>query len=263
VKLETFMLFFLSALLLCACKSVEPDKNNGWQLQFADNFESEATKWDRFELICDPETYKDGIGRVCTSVDAAYEGKRSLCVWANEQKTVYSNHVSATYCFSPQRQSGRWRYEVKVYIPSITGSKGQVGPEFSMENTRQTAPGVFKTSTAGIQYLANPIMAECGTWYVWHQAQWTGFLVFKLETDTWYTLAVEADFVTNEYISFEISRDNVTDSCDLKAYSMSQEMKPEFFSEGFWLTCETENIWGQPNTDYILYYDSVVLEEWY
>jgi hypothetical protein len=263
MKLTPCMLCVLSCIVLLVCCSVDPYKKNGWQTEFTDDFEVMDTDWGTFEEICVPDIYEEGIGLVATTTQAAYEGERSLCVWANEQQSEYSNHVLANYCFAEQGNSGRWRYEVKVYIPSATSTQGQVGPEFSLQNTRQTEPGVFKTSTAGIQYLANPTMPECGTWYVWHEAQWTDFVFYKLAADTWYTLAVEADFSTNEYICFEITRDDATGRYGLETYSMAQEIKPGFFSEGFWLTCESENIWGVQYVDYMVYYDSVVLSKWH
>jgi hypothetical protein len=263
MRLMTYILFVLGCIVLLVCCGVDPYKKNGWHTEFTDDFEGMETDWGIFEEICVIDIYQAGIGLVATTTQAAYEGERSLCVWANEQKSEYSNHLSANYRFSEQGNSGRWRYEVNVYIPSATSTQGQVGPEFSMQNTRQTEPGVFRTSTAGIQYLANTTMAECGTWYVWHEAHWTDFLTFKLETDTWYTLAVEADFSTNEYVFFDITRGDVTDRYDFETYRMAREIKPDFDSEGFSLTCESENIWGVQHVDYMVYYDSVVLSQWY
>jgi hypothetical protein len=138
-----------------------------------------------------------------------------------------------------------------------------------MQNTRQGPGGAFKTSTAGIQYVANPQSSNQGRWYVWEQAgegtaAWQYVISQTLQAGSWYTLAVEADFGSNRYRWFSIQGDNLNKTEDLADRQIAREPKG-FTRESFVITLEGENAWSNcgtvPPTNYKVYYDDIALTQ--
>jgi hypothetical protein len=235
---------------------------------FTDGFETE-TNWMLFEEIVGGNTcYGSGIGSVARSMDVAYEGSYSLSVWANQTRSTKSNHLIGYKKYSDLGQMGILRYEIHSYIAPTTANSGETGPEFSMQNTRQIAPGEFRTSTAGIQYVANSSSSEADNWKVWREvtpgvAGWHTFMNQPLQAGVWYTLTVEADYNNNYYQSFSIQGGGLNLSTDLSTYRIAEEGK--FNEQAFVITLESENRWNNCGTagvyDYQVYYDQVTLTQ--
>lgn len=231
-----------------------------------DDFESDSG-WSLFEEIVGGNScYDNGIGNVVRSTDIAYSGFYSLKVWANQSRSTKSNHVIASRKYSNQGQKGNWRYQIHVYISPATVNSGQTGPEFSMQNTRQVAPSIFRTTTAGVQYIANPYSGY-GDWNVWREqspgvAGWSTFTTQVITHSVWYTLTLETDYTNNVYKSFSIEGGGINLSSDLSSYRIAQETK--FTEDAFVITLEDENLWNNCGAagvyDYIVYYDKLSLE---
>lgn len=233
---------------------------------WSDDFEMDRG-WSMFEEIVN-SCYGTGIGEVVRSTDAAFEGTWSLRLWANKALTTKSNHVIAQKKVSSSGQNGRYRYELYAFMaPKTASSGGETGPEFSMQNTRMNALGQFRTSTAGIQYRANPFSAVYRSWAVWAEAAqgkaaWKTFATTKaLVPGNWYYLSVEADFKTNKYVRFCLRGPGIDLSQDLSSYAIAQEAK--FTEQAFWLTLENENLYNNcgkaGSFDSKIYYDKVIL----
>lgn len=233
-------------------------------IEFHDPFETEKG-WGIFEeVVGGNPCYGDGIGQVVRSGDAARSGRYGLRVWANRANSLKSNHVMANNKLSNFGQTGIYRYELYAYIAPETGSAGQVGPEFSVQNTRQVSPGAFRTFSAGIQYIANPYLPR--DWNIWTedapgQASWHPFMTQALQPGQWYALALEVDFNANRYVRFWLRGKGVDLSMDLSAYRIAPEVK--FTEEAFWISLEAENLWNNCGTagafQYKVCYDQVRL----
>jgi len=271
---ENFMkktaLAFVVSMIIFILDSCPPlPQEPGWNERYSYDFESGLSGWDYFEEIVngDTENYGDNIGLSEISTEAANSGSNSLCVWANYAGSDLSNHLIGNYPWSMDARSGIWRYEVTVLIPPADGQSnqlGQTGPEFSLQNTREISAGEFRTFTAGIQYCANPgDPVTYQNWYAWDNAGWVLIGSCPLSEETWYTLALEMDYDTNSYIAFEITNGTVTMRYDISTMQMTGEEKEGFDSEGFWLTCETENMWGEDGSEYRIFYDDVLLLQWH
>jgi hypothetical protein len=165
---------------------------SGQPLRFRDNFET-PSGWGIFEeIVGGSSCYGDGIGEVARATDVASEGATSLRVWANKTLSPKSNHVIAQKRVSSSGQTGRLRYQLSAYVAPETATSGETGPEFSMQNTRMTSPGQFRTSTAGIQYRANRFSPLYQSWAIWAevapgQADWLTFMTTDaLRPGAWY-----------------------------------------------------------------------------
>jgi hypothetical protein len=190
-------------------------------------------------------------------------------VWANKAVSDKSNHVIAQKRLANTGLSGRLRYELYALIAPETATWGETGPEFSLQNTRELAPGQFRTATVGIQYRANPWSPLYRSWGVWAevtpgQANWQTFTTTNAPIPgEWYYMAVEADYTTNQYIGFWLSGPGIELAVDLSGYRIAQEAK--FQEEAFWLTLESENIYNNCGTAgnfaYGVYYDAVALHQ--
>lgn len=213
------------------------------------------------EIVGGNPDYASGIGSVQSSTDAALEGARSLRVWANEAGSVFSNHVIAQHQVSTHGQRGSWRYEFHFRIgPTV----GETGPEFSIQNTRETAPGAFRTATAGLQYQSNPWLPAPGTWAIWVEqapgvAAWEPLVVEPLSPETWYFAAMEVDYDANRYLRFELAGPDIDLDIDLEDRVIALE--PKWNEEAFWVTLEAENLWSGASAahEHRVYYDAVVL----
>ena len=234
---------------------------------FEDDFETDSG-WMKFEeIVGGSPCYSSNIGSVTRTMDVAYYGSYSLLVWVNQARSTKSNHVIAYKQYSNRGQFGIWRYQIHAYIPLGTVNSGQTGPEFSMQNTRETISDQSKTATAGIQYVANITPEEQGQWNVWREvapgiANWHPFITRTLQANTWYTLTVEADYSNNSYRTFSLQGGGLDMSVDLSAYRIAEENKS--FAEAFVITVEAENRWNNCGSDgifdYQIYYDLAKLE---
>ena len=136
-----------------------------------------------------------------------------------------------------------------------------------MQNSRQIAPGAYRTSTAGIQYRANPFdTANYQNWAIWTEGATPGVAEWRLfRTSTplvagaWYYIAIEADYTAGRYVRFWLRGPGADLSMDLSAYRIAPETK--FNEEAFWITVESENLFNNCGaagaTDYKVYYDDV------
>jgi hypothetical protein len=174
---------------------------------FEDGLET-AMGWRVFEeVVGEDPCYGRGIGSATRSQDVAYRGDYSLLIWANQARSLKSNHLIAYKRISDHGRAGTWRYQVHAYIAPGTANAGQTGPEFSIQNTRLSPAQQLSTAPAGIQYIANSESAEYGHWNLWRgvaagSAAWQTFITQTLAADTWYTLTLEADYTNNTYQSF-------------------------------------------------------------
>jgi hypothetical protein len=177
--------------------------------------------------------------------EVARTGNHSLLVWANAAGTSKSNHVLAQKQLNATGIDGKVRLELYSLIDIATADSAQTGPEFSIQNTREIAPGVFRTATAGIQYVANPHVPP--TWQVWREhepgmAGWTPFHIGRLTPGFWYRFSLTADFDTNRYIRLVIDGPDASQELDLSPHAIAQEEK--FAESALWLTLEGENLWS-------------------
>ncbi|MCB9098388.1 MAG: hypothetical protein H6632_02525 [Anaerolineales bacterium] len=218
------------------------------------------------EIVGGNSCYGSGVGSVARSTNVAYQGTHSLLVWANQASSTKSNHLIGYKNYPNTHQTDIWRYQVHAYIALATENSGQTGPEFSLQNTRQIASGQFRTSTAGIQYAANPFSSDKDNWQVWREvtpgiAGWHTFMNQPITAGEWYTLTLEADFIDNHYNTFSIQGGGLDQLIDLSAYSIAAEDK--FTEEAFVITLESENLWNNCGKDgaydYKVYYDQVSL----
>jgi len=128
---------------------------SGPPFRFSDNFETDQG-WGMFEeIVGGSACYGEEIGEVARSTDAVSQDVHSLRVWANKKLSSKSNHVIAQKKIADFGLTGRFRYELYAYRALETAATGETGPEFSMQNTREIAPGQFRTATAGIQFRTN------------------------------------------------------------------------------------------------------------
>ena len=233
------------------------------QIIFEDGFETE-TDWQLFEEIVGGNTcYGSGIGTVTRSMDVAYEGEYSLLVWANQVLSPKSNHVIGYKNITGTGLSGILRYQIHTYISPETVDEGQTGPEFSMQNTRNTGTS-NTTAIAGVQYVANPYW-ETGYWKIWDEGSWANFITMTqpLLAGTWYTLTLEANYLNNQYQSFAIQGGGLDINMDVSTYSIAEEVRG--FDEAFVITLEGENLWNNCGTtgnfDHKVYYDKVAVTQ--
>lgn len=207
------------------------------------------------ELVGSNACYADQLGRVET-----HEG--GLRVWANAAGGSSSNHVIGARRAFARGQTGVWEYAVSVQLPAETAvTRGQTGPEFSVQSTREIAPGTYRTHIAGIQYRRRPEDWTRWEWAVWDDARWVSFLDQPLQGNTWYRMVMRADLTTNRYVRFDLSGGGLSVSTDLSQHRIRPEEK--FGEEALWITLESENLWSNCQAVYTfpLLYDDVDLAE--
>lgn len=233
-------------------------------LVYMDRFEEESNWKTDEEIVGGSPCYAENIGEAIRSTDYPLDGHYSLRVWANKAGSIRSNHVIAGKTVFESGRNGTWLCRVRAFIAPETASTGQVGPEFSVQNTREIASGVKTTSTAGIQYQANPFLPR--KWFVWVEvalgvADWVDFMELPIEAGKWYTISVEADYNNNRYGWFLLEGEDVDVAMDLSQYKIAHELKG--FDPAFVITVEAENLWNNCGTagvtEYKMYYDHVQL----
>ena len=232
---------------------------------FADGFEAD-TGWRLFEEIVEAPCYVDGAGDIARTREVSFRGDLSLLVHSNKRRTNKSNHVSAIKRISDYGRGGKWAYCVNAYIAPETVNSGQVGPEFSMQNTGRVG-SAFLTTTAGLQYRANPFLQapEKSSIAVWVEAgpgkaQWLPIANEDLKPATWYWFCLEADFDQNRYIQLLLRGGGLDRRINLSEHHIAQEAK--WSEEAFWLSLEAQNLWSCQDPgmyEYKIYYDEVRL----
>lgn len=232
---------------------------------FTDGFETDKG-WGVFEEIVDPACYVAGTGKVSRSRVVSQRGDFSLLVHANKQQTSKSNHVLANKRLANHGRRGRWAYSTSAYIASETAGTGQVGPEFSMQNTRFVGTQ-FLTTIAGVQYRANPFLSppEKNSIAIWVEtipgrAQWLQVANEILQPATWYRFCVEADFDQNRYVQLSLRGGGIDRQIDLSEHRIAEETR--WSEEAFWLTLEAQNLWSCQSSgvyEYKVFYDNVCL----
>lgn len=232
---------------------------------FEDGFETDKG-WGMFEEIVDPACYVAGAGEVSRSRVVRQWGGFSLLVHANKQHTSKSNHLLANKRLAKHGRGGRWAYSTSAYIHPETAYTGQVGPEFSMQNTRLVGTQ-FLTTIAGLQYRANPFLSppEKNSIAIWVEAipgraQWLQVANEILQPATWYRFCLEADFDLNRYVQLSLCGGGLDRQFDLSEHRIAEETR--WSEEAFWLTLEAQNLWScqYPGVyEYKVFYDNVRL----
>ena len=232
---------------------------------FKDGFETDKG-WGLFEEIVTPDCYVAGIGEVSRSRVVSQRGDFSLLVHANKQYTSKSNHLLANKRLANHGRGGRWAYCASAYISPETADTGQVGPEFSMQNTRLVGTQ-FLTTIAGLQYRANPFLSppEKNSLAIWVEvslgrAQWLQVANEILQPATWYRFCLEADFDQNRYVQLSLRGGGLDRQIDLSEHRIAEETR--WSEEAFWLTLEAQNLWScqYPGVyEYKVFYDNVRL----
>ena len=167
------------------------------------------------EIVGGSPCYGSGLG------EGALDSSRYR-VWANKALSLQSNHVIGGNRISSSGETGIWRYELSAYIDPATAATGQTGPEFSMQNTREIAPGATRTIISGIQYRSNPFISPFGTWAVWVEqspgvAFWEVFMTQPISPGAWYYFSLEVDYTENQYVRMIIRCEGLDLSIDLSA----------------------------------------------
>jgi hypothetical protein len=242
---------------------------------FTDNFDTMPTSWDRFEEIVGgiPDggvgCYTNDIGLVEQTTEQHQSGPGSLRVDANAARTVYSNHLIAHHPLGTTGVDTRLTYSLWAFIDPQAGQdglhEGQTGPELSLQRTRLES-GVWRTRTAGIQYIANRWSGQ-GTWQIWTDtgngsAGWVAFARNATLTPArWTQITLVANLATNRYESITVQGAGVSmKKLPLSQYSIVGEQK--FYEDALQLTLEGENAWsncGDFVYEYRVYYDAVKL----
>jgi hypothetical protein len=140
----------------------------GWLM--TDNFETNLHPWTINEELVSP-CYGSHLGSVARAM-GGYEGNYGLAVWSNAANSNKSNHVIAGRFVSAGSEAGvtgQWTYSLFGMLPSAYSASSQVGPEFSVQNTRRVGDGTTtSTAIAGIQYVASSYVSN--KWNIWVQA---------------------------------------------------------------------------------------------
>jgi len=242
---------------------------------FTDNFDTAPTSWSKFEEIVGgiPDggvgCYADNIGTVAQTAEQHQAGAGSLRGFANFNGTTFSNHVIAQQRLATTGVDTRLTYSLWALVDPQAGDdfhEGQTGPELSLQRTRLES-GVWRTRTAGIQYIANKWSGSQRTWQIWTDtgngsAGWVAFATTApLMPGRWVQITLVANYATNRYESITIKGAGVTmNKLPLSQYSIVGEQK--FSEDALWLTLEGENAWsncGDGVYEYRVYYDAVKL----
>ncbi len=233
---------------------------------FQDGFELPDSNWWLDEELVDTTWYRKDIGEIMRVNENPCHGSYSFRVWANKQRSLYSNHVNGHYRVLPNSTTGRFIYSVDAYIP-MTSDTGQSGPEFSVQNTRATS-AMDSTFTAGVQYIGNPEDRIGTRWEIWHNADWVTLFKDSLAKGQWYRFELEFDYDSNRYLRFSIRGNNCDTTLDLtrstpqvpEGFRISGERNPTF-EQALEVTLEAENLFTECKraTQYRVYYDNVRL----
>lgn len=218
-----------------------------------DRFETTIGHWSMFEELVS-SCYSDGIGAIEQSSVASKHGGYGLLVWANKNNSVYSNHVIAGWKLMDEGIESSSRYKMLAMMPSEYEETSQVGPEFSVQNTRYIN-GTSYTAIAGIQYVATKYISQ--KWNIWKEvsngvAEWVALPdslgLPELTVNTWYKFKLKATFKTNFYQSLTIES---TDGLYKKSFSLKDipiALEQRNFEPATWITLEAENLYNNCGT---------------
>jgi hypothetical protein len=237
-------------LTLCLC--------GGCHSQYvSDDFE-DGLQWDIFEEIVNA-CYSDNLGYVAIESTAGYNGSNGLCVAANSNLSDYSSHIISGYTpFSGV--SGRWKYSLYAKLPADYAETSQIGPEFSVQNTRSAPDSSTYTSIAGIQHVASKYIAEkwniwietaqnVATWQHLNDSRWD--IIPVLIVGHWYHHILEIDFEIDEYVSLTVvdlepGATTSTYTANLVGLKIAAELRG--WSSACVLTLEAENLYNNCGT---------------
>lgn len=257
---------------------------------FSDGFESldetngvsDAGGWSVFEELV-TECYIEGVGGVYVSGEAKYEGSSGLVVAANSGDSLYSNHVIAHKTVQ-LGVYGLWKYSVWGMLPDVYASTSQVGPEFSVQNTRvkngteASSASSTTTAIAGIQYVASTYFAD--KWNIWvdvgdgsasaawetlNEDRWDGGVQLVLQPGVWYEYVLHIDYDNNEYVSLTVNEAETSTAytADLTGIVIAAELRN--FAVATVVTLEAENLYSNCGTagpfQSKVYYDKIRFEE--
>jgi hypothetical protein len=236
---------------------------------FEDDFETDKG-WTLFEEIVggDDICYGKDIAKIERTDKAAKNGNYGMRLWPNHAQSIKNNHAIANKRISLTGVDGVWRYSVHARINPDKAEDGQAGPEFSMQNTRETSLGVFHTNSAGFQYNNNRFSSKYQQWSIWTvqedgSAGWTLFTEQPLEADTWYHFTLEFDYDALIFKSFTVQGGGIDRTIDISNYPIASELK--WNEEALWIALEAQNLWNNCGTagifDYIVDYDNVIVEK--
>eukprot|EP00602_Paraphysomonas_sp_CaronLab_P008619 CAMPEP_0185034398 /NCGR_PEP_ID=MMETSP1103-20130426/24262_1 /TAXON_ID=36769 /ORGANISM="Paraphysomonas bandaiensis, Strain Caron Lab Isolate" /LENGTH=689 /DNA_ID=CAMNT_0027571043 /DNA_START=260 /DNA_END=2329 /DNA_ORIENTATION=+ len=186
------------------------------------------------------------------STHASYEGSNGIVLWSNANHSLYSNHlIAGRKVFSGV--DGVWQYSVYAKLPKEYEFSSQVGPEFSIQNTRDDGTGTTYTTIGGIQNIASTYIPD--KWNIWVEsspniAVWQVLpnslwdTVPVVSADTWYNLVLTVDFDSNEYISLTVAEADNSEihSANLTGIKIASELRS--FDPATVLTVEAENLYN-------------------
>jgi beta-glucanase (GH16 family) len=268
----TLLSFWCAALFVFVCCCHDAASAGS---VFTDNFESgDASSWSLFEEIV-TDCYGAGIGEIYAEDVAALEGNYGFTLWSNSNMSLLSNHIIAGRNVS-NGASGRCTYELHAMLPSAYEYSSQVGPEWSIQNTRNVAgTGTTTTSIAGIQHIASQYIsdkwniwvqsgANTATWQVLPSSVWD--VEPTMDGGTWFKCVLEVDFDINEYVSMsmqEAAYGATVHLANLTGIKIAPELRG--FEQATVLTLEAENLYNNCGTaspfESKMYYDKVRFEE--
>ncbi|MCB9385196.1 MAG: hypothetical protein H6509_11315 [Bryobacterales bacterium] len=251
----------LLAIFLAFSSAVEAQP-----ISFFDNFETDQS-WQLFEeIVGQNPCYGDQIGEMARVPGPS--GGNALRLRADKARSNQSNHLIAYNRLLSQAATGRYEYSLRFFLDP-SGANSQTGPEFSIQNTVLTSPGLYSTHVAAIQHQSSRFLSPAGPWAIWTQLPsgspgWKELFVRPLTLGVWYTTSLEADFLRNEYVSFSLVGPGLNIELDLSGVPIGRT-DGLFSEETFEITLETENVWsncGDPSiaTDSMIYYDDAALE---
>lgn len=243
---------------------------------FVENFEfsNSLDSWNLFEELV-TSCYREDVGAIELNSSAAYEGNQGMVVWSNKNLTKgISNHIIAGNKVF-EGVDGQWRYTLHSQIPLESFETTQVGPEFSVQNTRDEGSGVTTTDIGGIQYVSTKYVSD--KWKIWIEsspsvavwsnldpARWATGEEPILSADVWYKFTLDLDYDHNVYLNLTVEDVGGTDSfsADLSGLKIAKE--PREFGLATVLTVEGENLYGNCGEhgpfESKLYYDKLLFE---
>lgn len=242
---------------------------------YIDNFEVPSS-WTLFEELV-TSCYGDGIGTMNISDPAAvYEGHFGLMLHSNKNMSAFSNHLIAGKNVSNGAYNRFVRYDLYAMLPAAYDLTSQVGPEFSIQNTRNTevdgGGAATTTAIAGIQHIASRYILD--KWNIWVEtepgaptATWKALPTSvwgnvtegalgepTITAGTWWHYNLLVDFDSNEYVSMTVQQAGYRyDSsgggglfpmytANLTGYRIALE--PRGFATATVITLEAENMYN-------------------
>jgi len=257
---------------------------------FTDNFEVPSA-WTLFEELV-TSCYGEGIGTLDVSnPDAGFEGSYGAMLHSNKNKSAFSNHLIAGRNVSNGAYNRVIKYDLHAMLPTAYDLTSQVGPEFSVQNTRN-GPGDGTTTTiAGMQHIASRYISDkwniwvesepgVATWSVLPESVWhAGAGVPSITAGVWWRYSLLVDFETNEYVSMTAQQaayiyDSDTGRHPLYTANLTglrMALEPRGFETATVITLEAENMYNNcgalsDSDDFTafesqMYYDRVRYEE--